>query len=138
MANDQYETWYAERRQLEARFVKDRKQYELELKASSRPAHACSALEASQDEVSLAADVDSLSLAMASFNPTTTPSHPQTRPNRISLPTDSSEQLHWGLNALSIDRGSCGVEYAGNQSSSRMSAGMVPEHDELWGKSTGR
>ncbi|KAF2650320.1 hypothetical protein K491DRAFT_141328 [Lophiostoma macrostomum CBS 122681] len=138
MTDDQYEMWYVERRQLEARFEKDRKQYELELKATSRPAHVCSALEASQDEVSLAAEVDSLSLAMSSSNPTTTLDHPQPRPNRINLPNDSSEQLHWGLNALSIDRGSCGVEYSNNQSSSLPSAGMVTEDVNFWRKRTGR
>lgn len=56
--------------------------------------------------------------------------HPYSRPRpRITLPTDSSEQLHWGLNSLNIDRGSCGFEYSPVQAPLRQQQAGVAEED---------
>ena len=140
MTAEQSSMWYHEHRQLEAQFEKDKRMYQLEQQSKSRPANTCSALEASEDEVRLSNEIDSLSLAMASSNTPTGPAFSQSRPTRISLPNDASEQLHWGLNSLSIDRGACGVEYAGgNPSTSSTSAQRrLLEQEELWGRSRQR
>jgi hypothetical protein len=131
MAPAQYEQWYAEHRQLEAQFSKDRKIHELDLKAGARPSNVCSAAEATEEEVAFAAEIDSLSLAMVSSHDSIA-SLSQTHPNRRSLPNDASEQLHWGLNTLAIDRGSCGIEYASPQTTSRPQ--VILDEEDLWRK----
>ncbi|KAF2874033.1 hypothetical protein BDV95DRAFT_626880 [Massariosphaeria phaeospora] len=113
LTSEQYNRYYEEHRQLEAQFAHDQRIYELELKAKTRPSNVCSALEASKEEMDIADDLNALSLAMSSSHDNTIEPQPQPQPrgNRVSLPNDASEQLHWGLNALNLDRGSCGIEY---------------------------
>lgn len=130
MTKEQYDQYYAEHRQLEAEFARDHKIYEMELKAKTRPSNICSAMEASKDEMDFAAEIDSLSLSMMASNTSTGDYQPQTR-GRMSLPNDASEQLHWDLNTLALERGSCGIEYSANTG--------VPvlrrmDEDELWRK----
>lgn len=128
MTNGQYEQWYEEHRQLEAQFANDRKIYELQLKATTRPSNICSSTEVSKDEMDLVAELDSISLAMDEA----TVSQSQPRANRVSLPNDDSELLHWHLSTLALDRGSCGVEYSANQSGNGGRMGKVMAQDKLW------
>lgn len=133
MTQEQYDIWYDERRKLEAAFTRDRKIYELELKASTRPTNVCSALQYSEEERTFAAELDSLSFAMSSNTSITTDAHSPVRPRR-SLPNDASEQIHWGLNALTIDRGSCGPEFAATQSSTTASPMQTLSEEDAWGR----
>ena len=132
MTKDQYDQWYIEHRRLEAEFERDRDIYEMELRASTRSSNTCLQLELTQDEMDFTSELDSLSIAMSSGEAST--SHNQSRNNRISLPTDSSEQLHWSLNTLSLDRGSCAVEYTGNNQTQVQSPGTAMNKDELWAR----
>ena len=137
MTTGQYEQWYNEHRQLEAQYSRDRKIYELELQAKTRPSNLCSAIEASKEEMDFAAELDSLSLAMIPSNDSII-NQPQTHAHhahRVSLPNDASEQLHWGLNALALDRGSCGVEYSATQTANGVPTMMRRmDEEELWRK----
>jgi hypothetical protein len=138
MTKEMYDQWYDEHRQLEAQYSRDRKIHQLELQSRTRPSHFCSSVEASQEERDFAAELDSLSLRLCPSNDSIV-NFPPARPNRVSLPNDASEQLHWGLNALALDRGSCGFEYSASQSSS---GGVAmtghSEQDDLWGKPRSR
>ena len=143
MSKDQYDLWYDERRKLEARFARDRDLYIADLKARTRPTNTCSALQLSDEEKQFAAELDSLSLAMISTsstatnlpsvslsaNPTLQPSPPR---KRISLPSDTSEQIHWSLNALALDRGSCGVEYSASQPANHTPPMGATSEEDLW------
>lgn len=134
MTKEQYDQFYLEHKQLEADYARDRKVYELEMKARTRPSNVCSALEASKDENEFATELDSLSLSlMASNNDTANHGRlqPQTR-NRVNLPNDASEQLHWDLNTLALERGSCGVEYSATQTSSGEPILPLVSEEEIW------
>lgn len=134
MTKDQYDEWYNEHRKLEAQYSRDRKIYQLELKAKTRPSNFCEAIEASKEEMDFAAELDSLSLALIISNDSVV-NQPQTRENRVSLPSDASEQLHWGLSALALERGSCGVEYSASQPSNGVPTMMGrTDEEELWRK----
>lgn len=135
MTTEQYEQWYTEHRELEAQFSKDRKIYELDLKAGARPSNICSAAEATKEEAAIAAELDSMSLAMVSSHDSVV-SLPRAHPNRRSLPNDASEQLHWGLNTLAIDRGSCGIEYASPPVTNQPQ--IMLDEEELWRKPRSR
>ncbi|KAJ4288623.1 hypothetical protein N0V90_011860 [Kalmusia sp. IMI 367209] len=137
MTKDQYDIWYDERRKLEAAFTRDRKIYEMELKSNTRPSNICSALQISEEEKAFAAEIDSLSLAMMSSNSTATTETQSPARQRVSLPNDASEQIHWGLNSLSIDRGSCGVEYSATQPSNSVSPMQAMSDTDLWGRPRG-
>ncbi|KAF2683717.1 hypothetical protein K458DRAFT_443276 [Lentithecium fluviatile CBS 122367] len=128
MTKEQYEAWYDERCGLETQFTRDRKIYQAEMKTKTRPSNVCSALEMSEEEKNFASELDSLSLMMSSTDSTTDQLQPQPR-YRVSLPTDTSEQLHWGLNSLAIDRGSCSVEYTTGQPPQNSRA---MSDEELW------
>jgi hypothetical protein len=135
MSKDQYDQYYLEHRQLEAEYARDRKIYERELKATTRPSNICSALEASKDEVDFATELDSLSLSMMASNGNATGQvqlQTHTR-NRMSLPNDVSEQLHWDLNTLALDRGFCGIEYSPQPRDGPPALRQLNE-DELWRK----
>ena len=134
MTGEQYDLFFEERRTLEAEFAREHKLYELELKASMRPSNICSAQEASKEETEFAAELDSLSLAMMASGDGAAQSHfVQTR-GRSSLPSDASEQLHWTLNSLALDRGACGIEYSTSQSSNGVPPLRQMNKDELWSK----
>lgn len=135
MTKDQYDQYYLEHRQLEAEYMRDRKIYEAEIKASTRPSNICSALEASKEEAEFATELDSLSLSLMASNDSSHAQPQQQARTRISLPTDASEQLHWNLNTLALDRGSCGVEYSGNHTQSGSPAPRNLSEEELWAKS---
>ncbi|RMZ68601.1 pantothenate transporter liz1 [Pyrenophora seminiperda CCB06] len=136
MAKEQYDQWYAEHRQLEEEFARHQRLYEMELKAKMRPSNICSALEATTEEMDFATELDSLSLSLMASNTSTTDSA-QLQPHgrtRTSLATDPSEQLHWNLNTLALDRGSCGIEYSASQPSNDVSSSRQLDPDELWRK----
>lgn len=134
MTKEQYDTFFAERRELEAEFGREHKLYELELKAHLRPSNICSAQEASKEETEFAAELDSLSLAMmASGDGASQPQLAQAR-DRLSLPGDASEQLHWTLNSLALDRGACGIEYSTTQSQTGVPSLRQMNEEELWKK----
>jgi hypothetical protein len=133
MAQQQYDQWYVEHRQLEADFSRDQRNYELDLKSKTRPCNICSALEASKEEMDFANELDTLSLSLMASN-TSTGGREQQGRNRVSLATDPSEQLHWDLNTLAIDRGACGIEYSGSQPGSGVSSARQPGPEELWRK----
>lgn len=114
MTKEQYETWYEEHRQLEAQFAHDRKAYQAEMMLKTRPSNIASAPELSKEEADFASELASLSFAVPATDNAIGYTYPQSR-HRISLPSDPSEQLHWGLNSLAIDRGSCGLEYTAGQ-----------------------
>ncbi|KAF2024339.1 hypothetical protein EK21DRAFT_78949 [Setomelanomma holmii] len=134
MSKEQYDQWYHEHRQLEAEYVRDRRLYEIELKASSRPSNICTALEASKEETEFAAELDSLSLSLMASNEGSVDAqiYQQAR-HRVSLPNDASEQLHWDLNTLALDRGSCGVEYTASRPPTRSPASRRMTEEEVWG-----
>jgi hypothetical protein len=139
MTKEQYDQFYLERRQLEAEYARDRQIYELDLKAKTRPSNICSPVEASKDEMEIATEIDSLSLSLMTSNQDTTDharGQYQAR-GRVSLPSDASEQLHWDLNTLALDRGSCGVEYSATQPSSSEPALQRMSEEELWRKPRG-
>jgi hypothetical protein len=133
MGKDLYNQYYREHRQLEADYARDRKMYEIELKSTSRPSNRCAALEVTDDEMEFATELDTLSLSlMASNDDIRGQAQVQARP-RVSLPNDASEQLHWDLDTLTLDRGLCGIEY-----SSQPNNGMPPlrqlDEDDMWRK----
>jgi hypothetical protein len=134
MTQQQSDIWYDEHRKLEASFSCDRKIYEMELRTTTRPSNVCSALQYSEEEKAFATELDSLSLALMSSN---TGPISETQPparKRISLPNDASEQIHWGLNSLTIDRGSCGPEFTAAQPSNGISPMQAMSEEELWGR----
>lgn len=136
MSPEQYDQWYAEHRQLEAEFSRDQRVYETDLKAKTRPSNICSAMEASKEEMEFANELDSLSLSLMASNTSTAdhaPLHAQNR-TRTSLATDPEEQLHWHLNTLALDRGSCGIEYSASQSNNGVSSSQQLDMEELWRK----
>lgn len=134
MSKEQYDQWYNEHRHLEAEYARDRRIHELELKSRTRPSNIFSALEASKEEMEFATELDSLSLSLMDSNggAAHTQGQQQAR-NRVSLPTDASEQLHWDLNTLALDRGSCGVEYATSPPASA-TANRPMADEELWNR----
>ncbi|KAF2827797.1 hypothetical protein CC86DRAFT_369040 [Ophiobolus disseminans] len=136
MTKEQYDQWYLEYRQLEAEYARDRRVYELDLKARMRPSNICTALEASKEETDFATELDSLSLSLMASNETaiTHTQLQQAARNRVSLPSDASEQLHWDLNTLALDRGSCGVEYTASPSPNGVPAVPRMAKEKLWGK----
>jgi hypothetical protein len=135
MTKEQYDQWYYEHRQLEAEYARDRRMYEMELKATTRPSNICSALEASKEEMDFATELNSLSLSLLDSNNVTAHAQAQQQVrNRVSLPSDASEQLHWDLNTLALDRGSCGVEYTTSPSPGGAPAQRPRTDEELWGK----
>ncbi|KAF1976242.1 hypothetical protein BU23DRAFT_43877 [Bimuria novae-zelandiae CBS 107.79] len=131
MTKEQYDLWYDERRKLEASFARDRKIYEMELRSTTRPSNVCSALQYSEEEKAFAEELDSLSFAMMSSNASTAAGQSPAR-SRRSLPNDASEQIHWGLSSLTIDRGSCGPEFTANQPSNVRPAMQALSEEELW------
>jgi hypothetical protein len=135
MTKDQYDQYYLEHRQLEAGYMRDRKVYEAEIGANTRPSNICSALEASKEEAEFATELDSLSLSLMASNDSTHAQLQEQSRTRISLPTDASEQLHWNLNTLALDRGSCGVEYSSHQTPNGAPAPRNLSEEELWAKS---
>ncbi|KAF9695717.1 hypothetical protein EKO04_006384 [Ascochyta lentis] len=134
MSKEQYDLFFEERRALEAEFARDHKLYEMELKANLRPSNVCSAQEASKEETEFAAELDSLSLAMMTSGDGASQPHLAQNRGRSSLPSDASEQLHWTLNSLAIDRGSCGIEYSTSQSANGMPAIRRLNEEDLWKK----
>jgi hypothetical protein len=139
MTHQQYDQWYAEHRQLEADFSYDQRVYELELRAKTRPSNICSALEASKEETEFASEIDSLSLSLIGSNTSQVGQEQDyvRGRNRVSLATDASEQLHWGLNTLTIDRGACGIEYSPSKPANGVAGGREPDAEELWRKPRG-
>jgi hypothetical protein len=139
MTKEQYDQFYLEHRQLEAEYARDRKLYELEIKAKTRPSNICSVLEASKEEMEFATELDSLSLSLMASNDDGTNHAPlQQQPRgRVSLPNDASEQLHWDLNTLALSRGSCGVEYTTSQPLNTAPAMRRMTEEESWRKPRG-
>ncbi|KAJ4373328.1 hypothetical protein N0V83_003622 [Neocucurbitaria cava] len=133
MTKEQYDQYYEERRQLEAEFAHDHKIYEMQLREKMQPSNICSAIEASKEEMDFAAEIDSLSLSMMASNASITDHQPQTR-GRMNLPSDASEQLHWDLNTLALERGSCGIEYTATQPNNGIATMCRLDEDELWRK----
>ncbi|KAH6644583.1 hypothetical protein C7974DRAFT_299694 [Boeremia exigua] len=134
MSKEQYDVFFEERRTLETEFAREHKLYELELKANMRPSNVCSAQEASKDETEFASKLDSLSLAMmASGDGAAQPQFVQSR-DRSSIPSDASEQLHWTLSTLALDRGACGIEYSTTQSPNGVPSLRQVNEEELWRK----
>jgi hypothetical protein len=140
MTREQYDQWYVEHRQLEAEFSRDQRVYEMELKEKTRPSNICSAMEASSEEMEFATELDSLSLSLMASNTSTADQNQNQPPNRsrVSLATDASEQLHWGLNGLALDRGACGIEYSASQSASGVSSARQADAEDLWRQPRGR
>jgi hypothetical protein len=139
MTKEQYDQFYLEHRQLEAEYARDRKIYELDLRAKTRPSNICSALEASKEETEFATELDVLSLSLMAPNdgaPNPADLQQQAR-NRVSLPTDASEQLHWDLNTLALDRGSCGVEFSATHPTDASSTTRHVSEEDLWRKPRG-
>ena len=136
MTQEQYDQWYAEHQQLEADFSRDQQVYEMELKAKTRPSNICSAMEASKEEMEFANELDCLSLSLMASNTSTADQAPpqiQGR-TRTSLATDPEEQLHWDLNTLALDRGSCGIEYSASHPSSGVNSTRQLDTDKRWRK----
>lgn len=131
MNAEQYDRWYDEHRKLEAGFTCDRRIYEMEVRATTRPSNVCSVRQYDEEERAFAAELNALSLAMMTSSTGATATAETQTPTRVrrSLPNDAEEQIHWGLNALAIDRGSCGSEF---------SVAMPPRQglseEELWGR----
>lgn len=137
MTQEQYDQWYSEHRQLEAEFSRDQHIYELDLKTKTRPSNICSALEASKEELDFASELDTLSLSLMTSNSSTV-AHQETPSRiRVSLATDPSEQLHWDLNTLALDRGACGIEYSASQPSNGIPNGRQSDPEELWRRPRG-
>ncbi|KAH7406773.1 hypothetical protein DE146DRAFT_607424 [Phaeosphaeria sp. MPI-PUGE-AT-0046c] len=139
MTKDQYDHYYMEHRQLETAFAHDRKAYESELRATTRPSNICSAMEASKEEAKFATELDSLSLSLMASNRNVA-NHASTQHQargRVSLPCDASEQLHWDLNTLALGRGSCGIEYSAKSPTKAESALQPMSEEELWRKPRG-
>lgn len=134
MSKEQYDLFFEERRGLEVEFAREHKLYELEVKANMRPSNICSAQEASKEESDFVAELDSLSLAMMASGDAAAQSHLMLSRGRSSLPSDASEQLHWTLNSLALDRGACGIEYSTSRPSSGVPALRQMNDEELWKK----
>ncbi|KAF2622504.1 hypothetical protein BU25DRAFT_415228 [Macroventuria anomochaeta] len=134
MSKEQYDLFFEERRLLEAEFAREHKLYEMELKANMRPSNICSAQEASTEETEFAAELDSLSLAMMSSGDGAVQHQLAQTRGRSSLPSDASEQLHWTLNSLALDRGACGIEYSTSQSPNGVPSLRQMNEEELWKK----
>jgi hypothetical protein len=133
MTGPQFDQWYEGLRQLELRFQQDRQAHELKLRAGSRPSNVTSVLEATEEEMDVTAEIESLCLDIGSANEGNGSGYqPKHRGQHVSLPTDAEEQLHWQLNALALDRGSCSVDYS--QSSSTSSQARMMSEEELWKK----
>ena len=126
MTKQQYDLFFEERRALEAEFAREHKLYELQLKANLRPSNICSAQEASKEETEFAAELDSLSLAMMA-------SGDGAARDFLAHMVDASEQLHWTLNSLALDRGACGIEYS-TQTPNVLSSLRQMNEEELWKK----
>jgi hypothetical protein len=139
MTKEQYDQFYVEHRQLEAEYARDRKLYEMDLRTKTRPSNICSAVEASKEERQFATELDTLSLSlMASNDGTENHAHLQQQArSRISLPNDASEQLHWDLNTLALERGSCGVEFSTSHSPDTGPTTRHISEEELWRKPRG-
>lgn len=136
MTKEQYDHWYTEYRQLEAEFSRDQNVYLMELKQKTRPSNICSPVEASKEELDFATELDSLSLSLMGSNNQPgkqNQSQPSTR-SRTSLPGDASEQLHWNLNSLALDRGACSVEYSVSHTDTTMPAAQGLDPEDLWRK----
>ncbi|CCT61148.1 hypothetical protein IAQ61_005034 [Plenodomus lingam] len=136
MKKEQYDQWYAEHRQLEAEFSHDHHAYLMDLKAKTRPSNICSIIEASKEETDFATELDSLSLSLMNSDNhagQSDPVQPLTR-TRTSLPSDASEQLHWNLNSLALDRGACSMEYPLSHTASSMPVAPSLDPEELWKK----
>lgn len=139
MTKEQYDQYYIEHRQLETAFAHDRKVYESELRAKTRPSNTCSAVEASKEEAEFATELDSLSLSLMASNGDVA-NHDTTQHqvrNRVNLPYDASEQLHWDLNTLALDRGICGIEYSVRSPTSGESTLRPMSEEDLWKKPRG-
>lgn len=134
MTNEQYVLWYEEHRKLEAAFERDRKLYEMELRSTTRSSNVCSALQYSEAEKAFAAELDSLSLVMMSSNSSIATETDAPVRARRNLPNDASEQIHWGLNSLTIDRGSCGPEFTANQPTNGVSPMQAMNDEDIWGR----
>jgi hypothetical protein len=139
MTKEQYDQFYLEHRQLEAEYARDRQLYEMDLRAKTRPSNICSVVEASKEEKEFATELDTLSLSlMAPNDSASNHAHLQHQARgRVSLPTDASEQLHWDLNTLALDRGSCGVEFSANHPPNTMPTTRHVSEEELWKKPRG-
>ncbi|KAF2124737.1 hypothetical protein P153DRAFT_379350 [Dothidotthia symphoricarpi CBS 119687] len=135
MTKEQSDQWYNEHQTLETEYARDHKEYEKDLRTRTRPSNVCSALEASQEEKEFAAELDSLSFSLMASNEASGVQLQSQVRNRVSLPTDASEQLHWNLNSLALDRGSCGVEYSASHLENGSSTMRCMNEDELWRKS---
>lgn len=135
MTKEQSDRWYDEHQKLEAEYARDHRKYEKELRANTRPSNICSALEASQEERSFAAELDSLSLSLMASNEAPGAQLQSHVRHRVSLPSDASEQLHWNLNSLALERGSCGVEYSASHPENGSPGIRRMNEDELWRQS---
>ncbi|KAF1914751.1 hypothetical protein BDU57DRAFT_519921 [Ampelomyces quisqualis] len=136
MTKEHYDQFYREHRQLETEYARDRKVYEMELKAKTQPSNVCSALEGSKEENEFATELESLSLSLKASNDDTVNLgrlQPQAR-NRVNLPNDASEQLHWDLNTLALERGSCGVEYSATQTPNGEPVLQRVSDEQIWRK----
>lgn len=135
MTKEQYEQWYAGQAALEAEFERDFNSYLADLKAKTRPSNICSTIAASAEEAEFATELDSLSLSLQNSN-TSIADQPQLPPraarDRVSLPYDASETLHWNLNTLDLDRGSCGIEYLPSPTTNGVPTLRQMEEEELW------
>lgn len=133
MTKEQYDVFFEERQLLEAEFAREHKLYEMELASRMRPSNICSAQEASKEETEFVAELDSLSLAMMNSGEGVEHRFAQSR-SRSSLPSDASEQLHWTLDSLALDRGACGIEYSPSQPSNHIPLLRQMNEEELWKK----
>lgn len=136
MTPAQYDQWYREHRQLETDFERDHRIYELEIRSRLRPSNICSVIEATKEENDFAAELDCLSLSLMTSNtslegPALSQAQHRTR---SSIPSDPSEQLHWNLNSLALDRGACGVEYSASSPGNTNHVSQRLEADDLWRK----
>lgn len=134
MTKEQYDIWYDEHRKLEAAFTRDRTIYGMELRSTRRLSNICSAMQYDEEEKAFAAELDSLSLALMSSNTSTATESQSPLRTRRSLPNDASEQIHWSLNSLAIDRGSCGPEFTASRPASNVSPLQGLSEEELWGR----
>jgi len=134
MTKEQYDRWYTEHRQLETTFSRNHRIYMKELHEKMRPSNICSALEASKEEMEFATELDSLSLStMMSNDESSRSDHCQSHNrSRTSLPNDASEQLHWNLSTLDLDRGACSVEYSASQAKPSISTVQSLDPRLLW------
>lgn len=136
MTKQQYDSWYAEHRQLETTFSRNHRIYINELQSQMRPSHICSKIEASKEEMEFATELNSLSLLPMTSNDESSEHECYQLHNRsrTSLPSDASEQLHWNLSTLDLDRGVCSVEYSTSQAKPSISAVQGINPSVLWTK----